>query len=290
LNAFLAFDKLPKAIDELPNSAGDMPKAVTDWKTIKLPEIRALARPLFLRSQVLPARCAFPMHRHKWHQLAYAISGTLSVAVEESWHVVTPDQAIWIPKGVMHTTTTSTGAEFRSLYIAAGRNLSMPRTSTVFDVTPLFKALILELASFGKRREDDVYISQVERLTLSQLCRLSPQDFSLPWPRSKSLQQICGVLFASPGDKRDIDHWAAEVGASVRTFERRFEDELGLTFRVWRCRLRLFKSVEWLGIKRSMTDIAFDLGYASPSAFAYMFRMETGYTPSQWQKRSPDQG
>ncbi|MBS0251447.1 MAG: helix-turn-helix transcriptional regulator, partial [Proteobacteria bacterium] len=208
-----------------------MPKADTDWKTIKLPEIRALARPLFLRSQVLPARSTFPMHRHEWHQLVYAISGTLSVAVEDSWHVVTPDQAIWIPQRVMHTTATSTGAEFRSLYVASGRSPSMPRTSTVFDVTPLFKALILELASFGKRREDDVYVSQVERLTISQLRRLSPQDFSLPWPRSKSLHQICDALFASPGDKRDINHWAAEVGASVRSLERRFEDEVGLTFR-----------------------------------------------------------
>ncbi|MBS0251615.1 MAG: AraC family transcriptional regulator, partial [Proteobacteria bacterium] len=51
----------------------------------------------------------------------------------------------------------------------------------------------------------------------------------------------------------------------------------------------LFKAIEWLGIKRTMTEIAFDLGYASPSAFAYMFRMETGYTPSQWQKRSMSQ-
>lgn len=263
-------------------------KAGTDWKTIRLPEIKALARPLFLRSQVLPARCAFPMHRHKWHQLAYAISGTLSVAVEDFWHVVTPDQAIWIPQGVMHTTATSTGAEFRSLYVAAGRNVVMPQTSTVFDVTPLFKALILELSRFGKQ-EDDVYVSQVERLTISQLRRLSPQDFSLPWPRSKSLRQICDALFVSPGDKRDIDHWAASVGTSVRTLERRIEEELGLTFRAWRCRLRLFKAVEWLGIQRSITEIAFDLGYGSPSAFAYMFRMETGYTPSQWQKRSMQQ-
>ncbi|MET0129897.1 MAG: helix-turn-helix domain-containing protein [Stenotrophomonas chelatiphaga] len=42
--------------------------------------------------------------------------------------------------------------------------------------------------------------------------------------------------------------------------------------------------MEWLAQGRSPTTIAHELGYASASAFNYMFRMEMGMSPLQWRK------
>jgi len=96
---------------------------------------------------------------------------------------------------------------------------------------------------------------------------------------------VCEALYASPSDPRGVDEWGAELGASARTLARRFERELGMSLREWRHRLRLFRALEWLGAERSVTEIALELGYASTSAFTYMFRQEMGCSPTEWRAR-----
>ncbi len=256
------------------------------WTSVEVPEMEALPRPVTLRSQSLPARHIFPFHCHRWNQFVYATSGTLVVTVEDSWHVITPEQAIWVPTGLLHTTGALHGADFRNLYVADLPGLGMPSRCTALAVTPLLRALILELVDISRRGgEDEAYIGQVNGLILAQLPRLAVIDFHLPWPRSVMLRKVCETLYGSPADPRGAEEWGAELGASGRTLARRFEKETGLGLREWRQRLRLFRAIEWLGGGRSITDIALELGYASPSAFAYMFRHETGFTPTEWRAR-----
>ena len=92
----------------------------SDWTTIDVPEIQTLPRPVFLRSQNMAPREVFPPHTHRWNQFVYATSGTLVVTVGGAWYVITPEQAIWVPTGVLHTTGALNGATFRNLYVADG--------------------------------------------------------------------------------------------------------------------------------------------------------------------------
>ncbi len=252
------------------------------WHVIDVPELEKLPKPIAPRSQNLAPREVFPLHKHPWNQFVYATSGTLVVTVADSWYVITPEQAIWVPTGVMHTTGALNGAEFRNLYVEDVPGQDMPGECTVFAVTPLLRALIVELEAVSARQEDEAYLDQLISLTFLQLQRLPIQDFHLPWPESPMLQQVCQALHASPADSRSIEDWGRELGASPRTLARRFERELGISLREWRHRLRLFLALEWLCAGRSVTEIALDLGYASPSAFSYMFRQQMGCTPSEW--------
>lgn len=253
-----------------------------DWHFIEVPEIAALARPVFLRSQTLAARQTFPVHTHRWNQLVYATVGTLVVTAESRRYVITPEQAVWIPTAVPHATGALHGAEFRNLYVADIPGLVMPHTCTVLAVSPLLRALIVELDEIGRRDEDEAYLVRIDGLVLEQLRRLRAQDFHLPWPRSPMLGRVCEALYANPADPRGADDWGVELGASARTLGRRFEAEVGLSLRAWRHRLRLFRAVEWLGAGRSVTEVALELGYGSPSAFTYMFRKEMGRSPTEW--------
>jgi len=252
------------------------------WTSVEVPDIESLSRPVRLRSQSLPARHIFPMHSHRWNQFVYATAGTLVVTVEDCWYVITPEQAIWVPTGVVHTTGALHGAEFRNLYVADQPGLGMPRVCTVLSVTPFLRALIVELVDIDRRGEEERYITRVNQLILDQLRRLPVQDLRLPWPRSPQLRRLCEALYAAPADPRGVDEWGAELGASARTLARRFERELGINLREWRHRLRLFRALEWLGAGRSVTEIALELGYASTSAFTYMFRQEMGCSPTEW--------
>lgn len=255
------------------------------WITIDVPEIEALPKPVFPRSQNLAPREMFPPHAHRWNQFVYATSGTLVVTVAGSWYVITPEQAIWVPTGVVHTTGALNGAEFRNLYVADVPGLGMPPACTLFAVTALLRALIVELEAASQKGEDEAYIDKLNALIFEQLRRLPVQDFHLPWPQSPMLHRICEALHANPADARSIDDWGRALGASARTLARRFEKEVGVSLRQWRYRLRLFLAVEWLSAGRSVTEVALALGYASTSAFTYMFRQEMGRSPSEWRGR-----
>ncbi|EIJ41542.1 DNA-binding domain-containing protein, AraC-type [Beggiatoa alba B18LD] len=256
-----------------------------DWITVDVPEMHCLPKAIYLRSQQLATKHVFPLHIHPWHQFVYATSGSLVVTVNHSWYVITPEQAIWLPAGVWHATGALSDTAFRNLYVADTPQLNMPTSCTVFSVSAFFRALIIELEDAQTRKDSETYIDKLNELISEQLKRLSKQDFYLPWPHSPILCTICESLYADPADTRSVEAWGQLLGASSRTLTRRFEKEVGMSLRDWRYRLRLFRAVEWLCAGRSITNIAFALGYASTSAFTYMFRQEMGCTPSAWLNR-----
>ena len=61
-----------------------------------------------------------------------------------------------------------------------------------------------------------------------------------------------------------------------------FKAETGMTYSKWRQRLTVQIAMTKLGRGEQIAKIAADLGYESPSAFTYMFRENTGDTPSMY--------
>lgn len=254
------------------------------WETIAAPPGVMPPEPMTVRAQSILPRHYFAEHTHAWHQMAYAISGVLTVAVEGQSLVISPEQAVWLPTGLRHRVGSLLGAEFRSLWIAdeVGRNL--PASPTVFGVSPLLRALIVEAAGIEGQADPDGYSRRVTDLILDQLRRAPPLAGALPWPRNASLGKLCEALYADPGDPRSPENWGRELGMSGRTLARRFEAEMGMSLRSWKRRLRLFKSIELMGGGLSVTQTALELGYSSTSAFVYAFRTDMGCSPQAYMR------
>ena len=267
-------------------SASSSPAPARPWTLLAVPGDRPAPDPIRVRAQRMPPRHRFPLHAHRWHQLAYAVSGVLTVAVAGSRTVISPEQAAWIPAGTPHGTGTLLGAEFHSLYIAADPAFGLAEAHMVFAVPPLLRALIVEAAALESGAADAAYRQQVHGLILSQLRRARPLAAALPWPESPALARLCEALNARPDDALPLPEWSRRLGLSERTLARRFQEETGMTLRAWRRRLRLFRGIELLETGMSVTDIAMELGYASPSAFIYMFRVETGHSPDSYRRRA----
>src|SRR5918997_2176442 len=153
------------------------------WETIEAPPGTAPPQPITVRAQSIPARHAFAEHAHAWNQLVYAVSGVLTVAVEGHSFVISPEQAVWLPTGLRHRVGSLLGAEFRSLWIADEAGRGLPESPTVFGVSPLLQALILEAAEIEGLEDDDGYAGRVTGLILDQLRRARPLPGALPWPR-----------------------------------------------------------------------------------------------------------
>jgi AraC-like DNA-binding protein len=242
--------------------------------------------PITVRAQSLDARSYFPEHRHEWAQVVYAISGVLTVSVAGRSFVVSPELCVWLPTGIHHRVGTLFGAEFRSLWIASDAISELPKEPAVFDVTPLLRALVVEAASLSNEQRGSGYTDRVAQLILDQLRQASPLPSALPWPRGGPLTQLCEALYADPTDPRSVNDYCKVLGMSGRTFARRFEAEVGMSFRSWRRRMRVFKAIEMLGGGVDVTRTALDLGYGSPSAFIYAFRTAMGISPQAYIRKT----
>lgn len=256
------------------------------WQTIEAPPGLPSPQPMTVRAQSIPARHYFAEHTHRWNQMVYAISGVLTVAVEGRPFVISPEQAVWLPTGLRHRVGSLLGSEFRSLWIAHEAGHGLPESPTVFAVTPLLNALIVEATALEAEEDRDGYARRVTDLILDQLRRARPLAGALAWPRGgSSLTILCEALYADPADPRGPREWGRELGMSERTLARRFEAEVGVSFRDWRRRLRLFKAIELLGGGLDVTRTAMNLGYGSTSAFVYAFRTEMGRSPQAYMRR-----
>ncbi len=66
----------------------------------------------------------------------------------------------------------------------------------------------------------------------------------------------------------------------VKTIQRHFSSELGMTFGQWRQQARLLAAMERLAVGDKVIDVALAMGYDSPSAFTSMFKRQLGQTPA----------
>lgn len=254
------------------------------WEPVEAPPGLAPPRPITVRAQRIPPRRFFAEHAHAWHQIVYATSGVLTVAVEGRSFVISPEQAVWLPTGVRHRVGSLLGAEFRSLWISDDAGRGVAELPTVFAVRPLLRALILEAVAIDGQESRDGYADRVSVLIIDQLRRARPLPGTLPWPRGGPLVDLCEALYADPADPRGADDWGRELGMSGRTLARRFEGDVGMSLRSWRRRLRLFKAVELMGGGMTVTETAMQLGYGSTSAFVFAFRTGMGCSPQAYMR------
>jgi AraC-like DNA-binding protein len=249
---------------------------------LKLLDLKSLPREVFSRQQYMPARHYFPAHEHSWHQLLYASSGVLIVDVIGERLFIPPENAVWLPCGCRHSVSTEYGAELKSLYINGNYQQLPTDKSVVLKISPIIKALIIEVSTFDVEHSISGYEEEVISLMLSTLPRLKPVTDHLPWPTSVELLKMCNQLYERPGGKQTTLMLAKDLAMSKRTLERKFHKETGMTIQAWSLRLRFLKSIELLTAGHSITNISLDLGYSSPSPFIYMFRNISGMSPREY--------
>lgn len=253
-------------------------------KQLKLLALDKLPRELFVRQEQMPAQHFFPPHSHDWHQLLYAIAGVLVVDLEGERYFIPPNQAIWIPVGSQHSVYTEYGANLKSLYIARDYPSLNDGRAFILHITPLVRELILAVADFPEHYAAEGYEQNLVNILLQTLPRLKREEDYLPWPVSESLIQLCNRLYRETENTETTEQLAESIATSVRTLDRRFRKETGMSLKQWRAKLRLMKAIELLNTEKSITHIALELGYSSPSPFILMFREHLGISPTQYRK------
>ncbi len=252
---------------------------------LPLLDMSQLPREVFVRQQAMPAGHAFPPHRHHWHQLLYATSGVLVVTVPGERFFIPPEKALWLPAGLEHSVYSEFGTQLKSLYIDQAYQGLDTTHSTQLRVSPLLRELIREASEFAIEYPLQGYEQNLIQLLLQTLARQQQDADHLPWPTEPKLFQLCNRLYLQPGSRLAVIDIARQLSWSERTLERRFRQETGLSLRDWRHKLRLLKAIELLATDVSITHVALEVGYSSPSPFILMFRERTGLTPAQYRQQ-----
>jgi AraC-like DNA-binding protein len=229
------------------------------------------------------------VHRHARGQLAYAASGVMTVTTEGTasrqggaW-VVPPTQALWIPPRLPHAIRMTGAVAMRTLYLRCDVARCMPASPRVLAVSALLRELILRVMETPDNRH---HYSHLTALIIDELRAAPSLKLQLPMPRDERLLRICRILLSEPGDTRALPELARIAGASTRSLARLFQAELGMSFTAWRQQARLMEALRRLADDTPVTMLALDLGYATPSAFTYMFRRALGFSPSRLKRTS----
>jgi AraC-like DNA-binding protein len=260
-------------------------------------------RPLRAKHSLLAAETEVAPHSHPWAQLAWSATGVLRLTAQRGTYLVPPSRAVWVPPGVEHTITVIETAELRTLYLHqqagdcgpdSGRHGLSPAEDSaewqhcrVLEVSDLLRALMLALPN----APDDappISTAELDRerliapLLADELERAAPVPLGVALPADKRLRALCEAVLDDPTRHDTLGAWVRGIGASERTVARLFRDELGTSFGQWRQQVLLARALTLAARKWPMSEIAAELGYASPSAFSAMVRRTLGAPPSRF--------
>jgi AraC-like DNA-binding protein len=231
-----------------------------------------------------PAGYAIPLHFHDRDQLVYASRGVMTIRTRGASWVVPPCRAVWIPAGISHTITMSGAVAMRTLYLKPRLATSLPPDCCVVNVSALLKELILYVCTFRALKKTVDWQGHLIAVVVHQLEAVQMIPLQLPHLSDPRLVRIAQLFTKNPGDRRTLAEICRASGASKRSVERLFQQEIGMTFGKWRQQLRLMQAMRLLAEGEKVTFAALESGYSTPSAFISMFRKALGITPTSYFK------
>ena len=220
------------------------------------------------------------------HYLLAASRGALRLEVDGTSWTLPPARAALIRAGVPIQVTIPQPAITSSVLFDVGFASPPDADLAVFDLTRLARELIAECSQWSDERGSlDSYAMAMFSALAATTWALArhPSPAHMPAGRSTEVRRALAITAERLGDDLRFVDIAAEVGVSPRTLARRFEKELGMTWRAALRRTRVLASIEQLaGTDHSVTRIAMDIGYSSLSAFQAAFCDLIGQTPSAY--------
>ncbi|MGW8526330.1 helix-turn-helix domain-containing protein [Nocardiopsis sp. NPDC055824] len=202
-----------------------------------------------------------PPHSHTKHQLAWSRHGVLGIAVEDTYWVLPPTRALWVPAGVVHRTGATRDAVLRCLYLEPDQRGLDWTEPTPVGVNGLLAHLIEHLSR--QDLADDVRL-RAEAVVLDLLHPLPTMPIDVPRPVDGRVRAVADALLADPADRRSLEAHARAVGVSRRTH------------------VRLRAALPLLAEGQSVARVAHATGYATPSAFLAAFRRTVGTSPRRY--------
>lgn len=237
-------------------------------------------------------------HFHDLHQVEYALSGLVEVEDTSGHYLLPPQQAAWIPAGVVHESTLHTTVRTISVFFEPKLVDDPGDRVRILAVAPLVREMIIGSLRWPIDRGESEPITRSYFVTLAHLIgETLEHEAPLRLPTCSDPLVTAAMAYTQENlQSVSIDQVARAVGASPRTIRRRFETCAGLSWRSYLYQARILKAMALLAQpERSILQIALDVGFNSLNAFGRAFASRFGETPSSYRRgvastSSPSQG
>lgn len=215
--------------------------------------------------------------------LLWQAYGSAEAVLNEISYSLVAGKALWLPAGTRHELRVRENSVLLPMFFDASRVATTMREITDVPVDDELRTLFLVYIQSEQTiiRPD----ADIARQILSTIERRPVVSTKLPLPATPAATAIAELLRFNPGDSRSAEELAACVHASLRTIERAFKAETGLTLRAWRIQMRMESAVELLRTVRSIEAVAHRVGYRDVSAFRRVFKAHFGLAPSAYVTR-----
>ena len=256
----------------------------------KAPFIIDHTKPVLSHSRNLKAETGITPHAHPRGQLLWAEKGILRLSSNNSVWIVPPTHAMWIPSEISHQVNSETDTQLRNLYIDPSYAIRKHEKAIVMvTMSSLMQEVILKLTD-DKYTLNSKQIKNLGLVAIDELEVLEPFNNEIHAGQDPRLQRLISYIVQHPNQTHSLPTLSRLAGASVRTIERLFKAETGMTFRQWRSRFKLMNSLALFTQEestqgKSATSVAHELGYKSLSSFIATFKSQFGCTPQEYVAR-----
>ncbi len=222
-----------------------------------------------------------PIHQHAEGQLFYLYSGAISLINQQGRHLLPPGCLAWVPPEIRHGAEVHQAVLAQRLYLDADwARLHLPSELSIVRATALITELLSQVVELQSHKA-------AQQLYLTCLADAYSRQAKLPltlvMPSHPRLLAVCQQCLSNVQHHYSLEQLAELAHMSRRSLSRHFLQETGISVGVWLQQMRIHLALEKLVSGQSVTQIAWDLGYQSLSAFITQFRHHIGVSPGNWQ-------
>jgi len=234
------------------------------------------------------ARVVTGWHAHDLHQIEYALQGVVEVETAAAHYLLPPQQAAWIPAGLLHQTTINTAVRSVSVFFDLDLVPRAGDRARILAVPPLIREMIVFATRWPIERRTSDSFADTFFQTLAHLVE-EGLDHEAPLSLPTSSNPVLAAAMAYTKEHLDtatVTDVSRAVGVSPRTLRRLFQSAVGSSWRSYVLQARVLRAMALLSEPGpTVLQVATSVGFDSVSAFTRAFANRCGETPSAYRRR-----
>lgn len=231
-----------------------------------------------------------PLHTHTKGQLSYVEGGLAYLIIENKTFVIPARHYFWIPSGLPHVLRVGNSATvLRSIFFYATDDFNNNFYQEL-GIYPIHD-LLMQMIKYSERYEGAIMPKDNGYQFLSTIKNILPEistkvlPIALPSTDNHRMLAILEFIEQNIAAMHTLKSISDKFNLSERSLSRLFQSSLAISFLQYLKLLRMVKALEMmLKADKSISEIAYDVGYQSLSAFSNTFHQYTSNRPSDFIK------
>lgn len=231
-----------------------------------------------------------PCSRQPLGRLLFTESGIIHLHVKGKRLMIPSWHCAWIPSEMDHEIwSNSKNLLVRTIFFESSfcKNPCFHQL-TIFNGSELFRNMIRHTEKWNENKEENSYELSFTTVLRQMMSEEMMKSFviSLHSSDQPAFQRILEYIHQNFDENISINVLARMEHYSVRTLQRLFVQQAGLSFSSYLKTTRILNAIELLSTtEKSISEVAWEVGYKSVPTFSNTFKAITGKRPDHFRQK-----